>query len=178
MTVAVAARRPPRGHVTVAVLRAVPRAPIVVAVGTAFAAVGVLGEVAGQDGAFVALQVSVVALACAAVTLLDEPPLPALPISLPRRRVRSLGVGLPLLALAWLALLALANVDGADARLLTLHLAAVVALSMATGSVVGVALAYCVARVFFGSQLFSAGSGWWAGAACAGLLGLAASSRD
>jgi len=168
-------------------VRAAPRAPILWLSATAVTAVALAAAIIGDDGALVALQLSIVALAAAAVFVLEEPPLPAVPVSKAHRRVLLLAAGLPVLGLVWLALLRLGGVDAHEAGALTLQLATVTALSLAAGSVTPVALAFCCGRLIFGPGYFPAGTeaagwsgatGWWAGAACAGLLWLAVTSRD
>jgi hypothetical protein len=183
------------GVVTLGALaRAVPRAPIGLCAGAALAGVAAGSQLGGQRGAVLALQASTVALAGAAVTLLDEPrgALGGVPIGLARRRMLLLTAAVPPLALLWLAMLALGGIGGGEAGALTLQLAAVSALALGFGArsgepgraLAGVALAYGTARILFGPQLFPAGteaarwSGAWAAAACAGLLLLAAFSRD
>jgi hypothetical protein len=178
-----------------ALARAVPRGPILLGTGAALAGVAAAAGLSDHRGAVLALQASTVALAGAAVTLLDEPALDAVPTTLARRRALLLGAGLPLLALVWMALLAVGGVSGEEAPVLTLQLAAVTSLALGLGArggdpvraLVGVALAFGIARVLFGPQLFPAGTEaahWdgaarvWAGAAGAGLLLLAVFSRD
>ena len=56
-----------------ALLRAVPRAPILVLTGSAVVGVVTVSSLAGHDGALVAVQASTVALGGAAVALIDEP---------------------------------------------------------------------------------------------------------
>ncbi|RKQ90337.1 hypothetical protein C8N24_0138 [Solirubrobacter pauli] len=159
------------GTVTVALLRAAPRAAVLAPVGGAAAAVVALTQV-DEQAARMALQASTIALAAAAVALLDEPPLPGVPVGKAQRRVRLLAAGLPALGAAWLGLLAL--VPGEDGARLSLHFAAVLALALGAESVVPVALAFCAARVG-APELADA---WWTAAACGGLLALAARSRD
>jgi hypothetical protein len=181
-----------------ALARAVPRVPVLLCTGAALAGVVAVAELGGHRAAIVALQASTVALAGAAVTLLEEPraALGGVPTSLARRRALLLSAALPLLALLWLALLALGGTDGGEARALTLQLAAVTGLALGFAghggdparALAGVALAYGAGRILFGPQLFPAGTEaaagqagtavLWAGAACAGLLLLAASSRE
>jgi hypothetical protein len=189
-------------HATVllgALARAVPRTPILLAASAALGGVVALAELGGDRGAVLALQASTVALAGAAVTLLQEPrgALDAVPTTRARRRALVLGAGLPPLALFWMALLVVAGIGfgGPEAAALTLQLTAVTALALGLGArggdparaVAEVALVFGVARVLFGPQLFPAGTeaarwagarGWWAGAACVGAALLAAFSRD
>jgi hypothetical protein len=168
-------------------VRAAPRAPILLLSATAVIAVASAATIIGDDAALVALQTSIVALPAAAVLALDEPPLAAVPVSRVRRRAWLLAAALPALSLVWLALLRLGGVDAHEAGPLTLQLVTVTALSLAAGSVTPAALAFCAGRVIFGPRFFPAGTeaaswsgatGWWAGAACAGLLWLAVTSRD
>jgi hypothetical protein len=186
-----------RHATTLAVLvRAAPRRRVLAATGCAAVAVATTSMLAGQRASIAALQVSTVALAGAAVTLLQEPctMLDALPTTRARRRALLLAFSLPLLALAWLALLAIAGVGGAQAGALTLQLAAVAGLALGLAgrggdparALVGVALAYGAARVLLGPELFPAGTeatrmagagGMWLGVACAGLALLVVSSR-
>ena len=174
-----------------ALLRAVPRAPIVLLTGSAVVGVVTVSRVAGADGALVAVQASTVALAGAAVTLIHEPRgvLDAVPTRLARRRTLLLAAGVPPLALVWLGLLALAGVDGDYVAALTLQLATVTSLALAAGarggdpaaSLAAVAIAFGAGRILFGPQFFPAGmetARWWLAAGCAGLLWLAAFSRD
>jgi hypothetical protein len=180
-----------------AVARAVPRGPVLLCAGAALAGVTAGTALGGHLGAILALQASTVALAGAAVTLLQEPraALDGVPTTLAHRRALLLSAALPAFALLWLALLTLGGAGGSDAEALTLQLAAVTALALGFGArggdparaLAGVALAYGTGRILLGPQLFPAGTeapGWsgaaalWAGAACAGLLLLAASSRE
>jgi hypothetical protein len=188
-------------HATVtlgALCRAVPRRPLLLAAGAAPVAVaGVVGLGGGHRGAILALQASTVALAGAAVTLLDEPRglLDALPTTRARRRALVLGAGLPALAALWVLLLVVGGADRDEAAALTVQLAAVTCVALGLGArdgdparaIAGVALAFGAGRVLFGAQLFPAGTeaahwmgarGWWTAAACAGLLLLAIASRD
>jgi hypothetical protein len=177
--------------------RAVPRTPILLATGAALAGVVAVSALGGDSAPLVALQASTVAIAGAAVTLLEEPraALDALPTTRARRRALVLAGGLPLLALLWMALLAVGGVDAAEASALTLQLVAVTAVALGLGArggdparvVAQVALAFGAGRILFGPQLFPAGTeaahwagarGWWAGAACAGVALLVAGSRD
>ena len=183
--------------VLAAVARAVPRPPILLCCGAALAGVATISQLAGHRGALVALQASTIALAGATVTLLAEPPaaLDAVPTTLARRRALLLSAAVLPLALLWIALLTIGGADGGEAFALSLQLAAVTALSLGLAArggdpgraLAGVALAFGAGRILFGPQLFPAGTeaanwsgatGWWAGAACAGLALLAASSRD
>ena len=179
--------------------RAVPRMPVLLAAGAALAGVALLSGVTGPRGTLLALQASTVALAAAAVTLLDEPRavLDALPTTRARRRAAALAAGLPPLALLWVVLLAVGGLGsgGPEASALTLQLVAVTALALGLGArggdpahaVAEVALAFGAGRIFLGPQLFPAGTeaahwagarGWWAGAAGLGIALLVAFSRD
>jgi hypothetical protein len=180
-----------------ALVRAAPRAPVLLCTGAALAGVAIAAALGGHRGAVLALQASTVALAGAAVTLLEEPraALAGVPTTLARRRALLLSAALPPFAVLWAALLALGGADGGETQALTLQLAAVTSLALGLGArtgdparaLAGVALAYGAGRILFGPELFPAGTeaagwsgatAWWAGAVCAGLALLAAASRE
>jgi hypothetical protein len=180
-----------------ALARAVPRTPVVVCAGAALGGVAALSALGDHRVALVALQASTVALAGIAVTLLEEPraALGGVPTTLARRRALLLSAAVPPLALLWLALLALGGSTGDEAWALTLQLATVVSLALGFGALGGdparalggIALAFGAGRILCGPELFPAGTEaarWsgaaplWAGAAGAGLLLLAAYSRE
>ena len=119
-----------------ALVRAVPRAPVAGLTGVALVAVPAVAWLGGHRGAIAALQASAVALAGVAVTLLQQPrgATDAAPVTIARRRALLLGAALGPFALLWIALLALAGVDGGEARALTLQLAAVTSLALGLGA--------------------------------------------
>ncbi|WP_028066312.1 hypothetical protein [Solirubrobacter soli] len=171
-----------------ALVRAVPRGPVAALAGSAVAGVGVVSALWSAPAESLALQAATIPLAGVAVTLLQEPALDALPTTLARRRVLLLGAALVPLAALWLALLALTATAWVDARVLTLQLAAVTSLALGLAArggdpvavVAGVALAFAAARGLLGPPLLrtDVSAGWWLAATAAGLLALAAFSRD
>jgi hypothetical protein len=172
-----------------ALARAVPRGAVALPAAVAVVGVGVAGAVGSGRTGLLALQLATPALAGSAVALLQEPGAPdAVPTTLARRRGLLLGAAaVPLVAL-WVVLLALAGAGSADAGALTWQLAAVTSLALGLGArggdpvqvVAGVTLAFAAARGLTGPSLLTTDvtALWWIGAIGAGLLALAAFSRD